>query len=205
MSRAYGLLGILFLVLLVGAYFAVRPAEAPSSESDISSDVHLETVEDMSLTLTSPAFGNNESIPTKYTCDGEGVSPELHIENVPEGTESLVLLMDDPDIPQVIKESRGIEAFNHWVVYNIPAGTSIIEEGVSIGTEGLNSRAETGYVGSCPPPEYEPTKHRYIFRLYALSGTLNFIKAPTLEEVETSAQGMSIESTELIGTYDRAN
>ncbi|MCB9810826.1 MAG: YbhB/YbcL family Raf kinase inhibitor-like protein [Candidatus Nomurabacteria bacterium] len=153
----------------------------------------------MALTLTSPAFADGGSIPARYTCDGENVNPELHISGVPEGTKSLVLVMDDPDIPDSVKESRGIEKFDHWVLYNIPPDTTVIKEGEMVGSEGLSSRGEVGYVGSCPPDR----EHRYFFRLYALPDIVNFIKVPTLDEVEVIAKESAIESAVLMGKYER--
>lgn len=199
MSKAYGLLGVLMLVVLAGALFAFKRAEAPTENGMLPDNTSMS----MSLSLTSPAFDNNGSIPSKYTCDGANVSPELRIDGVPDGADSLVLVMDDPDIPDSVKESRGIEKFDHWAMYSIPADTAVIPEGTSIGAEGVNGAGNTGYTGPCPPPEYEPTEHRYIFRLYAISGTLNFIKAPTLDELETAAKGMALDSATLIGRYER--
>jgi len=92
-----------------------------------------------SLTLTSPAFKHMERIPSRYTCDGENLSPPLNISGVPEGVESLVLLMDDPDIPDYVKKERGIEVFDHWVLYGIDPETVEIGEGQAIGSQGLNS------------------------------------------------------------------
>jgi Raf kinase inhibitor-like YbhB/YbcL family protein len=155
----------------------------------------------MSLTLTAPAFADGASIPQKYTCDGENVSPELHIGNAPEGTQSFVLVMDDPDIPVSVKQARGIDTFDHWVVFNIPGDTTVIPEGglPNVGS-GMNTRGTNGYTGPCPPDK----EHRYFFRLYAVSGTLNFIKAPTLHEVEAAAQGMALGQATLTGRYERA-
>lgn len=153
----------------------------------------------MLLSLTSPVLSEGGSIPSKYTCDAENISPELHIDNIPEGTKSLVLVMDDPDIPESVKQERGIEKFNHWTLYNIPADTRILKEGESIGLAGMNGRGEAKYTGPCPPDR----EHRYIFRLYAVSGTLNFLQAPTLDEVETAARGMMIGSSTLMGRYNR--
>lgn len=206
MSKAYSLLGILILLVLFGAYFAFNRAEAPSPElaEEEESGEEASPSSPMSLTLSSPSFPNNGDIPEKYTCDGENLNPELRVEGVPEGTESLVLVMDDPDIPQVFKDQRGIEAFDHWAVYNISPDTTVIEEGSAVGTEGKNGRGETAYAGPCPPTEYEPTEHRYSFRLYALSGTLNFVQTPTLKDIEDAAKGMELDSTTLIGKYDRA-
>lgn len=107
--------------------------------------------------------------------------------------------MDDPDIPDSVKEARGIEKFDHWALYNIPPETMLIPEGVSVGTQGMTSRGGGAYVGPCPPDR----EHRYFFRLYALSGTLNFVKIPTLDEIEIAAQGMEIGRATLMGRYER--
>ena len=197
MRNAYALLGLSFLLVFGGAYVLFEKGKEPAKEELENNEIV------MSLTLTSSVFEHNKMIPPKYTCDGENTNPPLTITGIPEGTESLVLVMDDPDIPTEVKESMGIEKFNHWTVYNLPADTSAIAEGDEIGTTGLNSREGSVYTGPCPPTQYEPTTHRYIFRLYALTGSLNFIKAPTLDEVEAAAQGSAIEKAELIGLYTR--
>lgn len=195
MRNAYALLGLAFLIVFGGAYLVFERAEAPSFLEDNETS--------MSLTLTSSVFENNGSIPSQYTCDGENINPPLTISGIPEGTKSLVLVMDDPDIPEAIKKERSVEKINHWVLYNLPADTKEVAPNAGLENRGLNSRGNPGYIGPCPPPDMEPTTHRYIFRLYALSGTLNFIKAPTLDEVETAAKGMSLGSAQLIGVYKR--
>lgn len=201
MRNAYALLGLAFLIVFGAAYVLLDRAEAPSGQDQPLSDSQNQS---MSLSLTSPEFANNAFIPEQYTCDGENVNPPLSIKNIPEGTESLVLVMDDPDIPKEIKESRGIDSFDHWVVYNIPPETNSIAVNEQIGTAGQNSSGQLGYAGPCPPPQYEPKEHRYIFRLYALSGQLNFIKSPSLFEVEEAAKSMMLEKAELVGRYSRA-
>lgn len=207
MRNAYALLGFSFLIVFVGAYIVIRKANAPTSNELIQKEEATSTVTSKPnetssmLTLTSPAFEDGGSIPSTYTCDGTNVNPEIRISGVPEGTESLVLIMDDPDIPDAVKQSRGVEKFDHWVLYAIPKDTTVISEGSPVGTEGLTSAGTTGYTGPCPPDK----EHRYIFRLYALSGTLNFIKAPTLDEVEEAAKGMTIASATLMGRYNRVS
>jgi Raf kinase inhibitor-like YbhB/YbcL family protein len=154
--------------------------------------------------LTSPAFENGGAIPKKYTCDGEGISPPLAINDTPEGTKSLVLIVGDPDIPNVFKESRGIEAFDHWVLFNIPPETREVPEGATTGTTGLNSAGEIEYAAPCPPPQYEPKEHRYIFLLYALSGALIFAETPTAGQVREALAPLLLTETKLIGCYSRA-
>ncbi len=193
MRQAFALLGLMTLIVFGGAFLVFKEAGAPSDVFIIPEE------KPMSLTLTSPAFPEGGRIPAPYTCDGDNVSPELHISGVPEGTQSLVLVMDDPDIPDSVKQVRGIETFDHWVVYNIEADTEVIQEGEALGMSGMTSIGKTGYVGPCPPDR----EHRYIFRLYAVSDVLHFEKTPTLAEVEAVAQGKSLESATLMGRYER--
>jgi Raf kinase inhibitor-like YbhB/YbcL family protein len=158
----------------------------------------------MALTLTSTAFEHGASIPAKYTCDGDRLlSPALTIAGVPEGAESLALVMDDPDIPEVKKKEFGLEAFDHWVLFNIPPETSGIPEGGTVGTPGATSRGDLTYTGPCPPPEYEPREHRYIFKLYALSARLALPAGATKREVLDALAPIVIEEAELIGRYAR--
>ncbi len=216
MRHAYTLLGIMTLIVFAGAYFVFnQTATAPHEPLDTVEESRAITEAPatpettplpetqpstpMKLTLTSPAFAENGKIPSEYTCDGTNVNPEIHISGVPEGTQSLVLVMDDPDIPDFVKKERGIKKFDHWAVYNIAPDTTVIKTGEVIGSGGLNSRGSTGYIGACPPDR----EHRYIFRLYAVSGTLNYIKTPTLDELETAAKGMTLDTATLIGRYER--
>ncbi len=197
MRNAYALLGLSFLIVFLGAYLLIERAQAPQSEhASYESNLTLPM-----LTLTSPAFEEGGTIPAKYTCDGDNISPELRIEGVPPGTRALVLVMDDPDIPDFVKTERGIEKFDHWVLYNIPSDTTVIGEGASeIGSPGLTSRGSEGYTGPCPPDR----EHRYIFRLYALSEELAFETPPTLDAVEREAREKMLESASLIGRYERS-
>lgn len=156
------------------------------------------------LRLMSSVFEHNGSIPAKYTCDGDNkLSPPLQIFGAPEAAKSLVLLMDDPDIPEVKKQQHGLEAFDHWVLFNIPPGLAEIAEGDSHGTMGAHSGGEIGYVGPCPPPEYEPKEHRYIFRLYALDTILTLEEGASRKEVVEAMEGHVLDTTELIGRYAR--
>lgn len=195
MRHAFTLLGLMTIVVFVGGFLALSDrAEAPE-EAGTGSETP------MVFTLTATAFNDGEKIPVKYTCDGANVNPELRVSGIPKGTGSLVLVMDDPDIPDSVKEARGIETFDHWVLYNIPPTADVIPEGVEIGTSGRNSRGTEGYVGPCPPDR----EHRYIFRLYAIPGTLAFLKAPTLREVEEAARGSALAEATLTGRYERTN
>jgi Raf kinase inhibitor-like YbhB/YbcL family protein len=152
------------------------------------------------MQFTSPAFQNNEIIPTKYTCDGENISPPFHIEEVPENAQSLVLIMHDPDVPAEVRDDQN---FDHWVLFNIPPSTGELAEGTDIGDKGQNTRGDNGYTGPCPPPQYEPREHRYFFKLYALDSTLKIPEGATREEVEEYVEIHMIEEAELIGRYAR--
>jgi len=145
------------------------------------------------MQLTSTAFEQNQLIPSKYTCDGENVSPPLAIADVPEQAKSLVLIMDDPDAP--------VGVWDHWVAYNIPPGTSLIDEGQTPhGIMGKNTRGNLAYGGPCPPDR----EHRYFFKLYALDSMLDIAEGATKAEVEKAMEGHVIEQTELMGRYDRS-
>lgn len=158
----------------------------------------------MTFILTSPAFENGEEIPEKYTCDGSReLSPALAWSGAPEETKSFVLIMDDPDIPQVVKDARGIEAFDHWTLFNIPPETHEIPEGGTAGTPGANTAGSADYTGPCPPPEHEPSEHRYFFKLYALDSLLPLSAGATKAEVLAALAPHIIEKTELVGRYSR--
>lgn len=195
MRQALLLLGIMTAIVAIGAFIAFERVQAPT-QTDVYEN---KVITPMSLTLTAATFAHEGVIPAKYTCDGDGINPELRISGVPEGTQSFVLVMDDPDIPENVKQARGIEKFDHWVLYNIPADVTVISEGQQVGTSGLSSVGRHGYIGPCPPDR----EHRYIFRLYALPGTLTFNSSPTLGEVETAAKVQALESVTLIGKYER--
>ena len=156
----------------------------------------------MSLSLTSPAFEAGGDIPAIHTCDGNDQSPPLAWSGVPPQAKSLVLIVDDPDAPDPAAPKR---IWTHWVLYNIPPDASGLKQGVAAhdlpaGTrEGHNDWKRTGYGGPCPPVG----RHRYFHKLYALDTVLTELGQATKGEVEKAMQGHVIESTELIGLYQR--
>ncbi len=150
------------------------------------------------MELTSNAFANNETIPTKYACDGDNISPALKISGVPEEAKSLVLIMDDPDVPKELKPDG---VFDHWVLFNISPDTTQIHEGGSAGTAGANSRQQNAYTGPCPPKQYEPSEHRYIFTLYAIGKELPLKTGTDKAQVLAAIEGHVIAQTQLIGHY----
>ena len=153
------------------------------------------------LILTSLTFIANESIPSKYTCDEDrSLSPPLSIAGVPAGAKSLALIMDDPDVP---KQLRPDGVFDHWTLFNIPAGTREIPEGGSVGIAGANGAGNNAYTGPCPPPQYEPSEHRYVFTLYALDSLLALPAGASKKEVKAAMQGHILDQTQLTGKYKR--
>ena len=157
------------------------------------------------LSLTSPAFLHDTTIPVKHTCDSEKeISPCLTISGVPEESKSLVLILEDPDIPEVKKKEYGSQSFDHWILFNIPPGITEIPEGETAGTPGVNSAGTLGYVGPCPPPHLEPQEHRYFFRLYAIDTILTLEEGAEKSQILAAIEGHTLATAELIGRYSRA-
>ena len=151
------------------------------------------------LTLHSSVFDNGSLIPRTYTCEGDNISPPLAIAGVPAGARSLALVMDDPDVPKALRP-EGV--FDHWVVFNIPPTTADIPEGGPVpGVEGVHTRGKAGYTGPCPPLEYEPSEHRYFFRLYALDTVLDMGAGATKAQLLQAIGGHIVEEAELMGRY----
>jgi Raf kinase inhibitor-like YbhB/YbcL family protein len=153
----------------------------------------------MAFTLRSAAFAEGGSVPKSYTCDGADQSPPLSWTDVPAGTKSLALIVEDPDAPS--------GTFVHWVLFNLPADTSELSAGTSHQTilangarQGRNDFRRVGYGGPCPP---RGSTHRYIFRLLALDAPLDLTPGATASEVRSAATGHIIGQAELMGTYGR--
>lgn len=149
------------------------------------------------MKLTSSAFKHQEYIPRLYTCDGGNISPPLDIHDVPEGTQSLTLIMEDPDVPKHIREDR---MWDHWIIFNIPADTSSFIEGEEPpGTHGIGTGHNLKYYGPCPPDG----EHRYFFKLFALDTLLDLPEKSTKQQLEIAMKGHILAKTELIGIYGR--
>jgi Raf kinase inhibitor-like YbhB/YbcL family protein len=153
----------------------------------------------MTLQLTTPAFKPGAHIPAQYTCDGSDRSPALNWSAPPEGTQSFVLIMDDPDAPG--------RTWVHWVLYDLPGTERDLPEGVapkgtlpSGARQGLNDFRRTGYGGPCPPPG---PAHRYYFRLYALDTELHLEAGATRAQIEHQIRGHVLAHAELMGQYRR--
>jgi Raf kinase inhibitor-like YbhB/YbcL family protein len=156
----------------------------------------------MSFTLTSPAFANGAEIPARYTCEGDDLSPPLAWSAPPDGTRSLVLIVDDPDAPD---PKAPKVTWVHWLLYNLPPTASLLPEGMDrealpAGTrEGLNDWKQPGYGGPCPPIG----RHRYFHKLYALDIVLPDLGPVTKARLEEAMRGHVLAHSELIGTYEK--
>jgi Raf kinase inhibitor-like YbhB/YbcL family protein len=152
------------------------------------------------MKLTSPAFVEGGSIPQRFTCEGENISPELGWADAPKETKSFALVLHDPDAPKK-------DGFAHWVLYNIPPNVNRIAENVprngsieGLGSQGRNDSGKVGYTGPCPPSG----RHRYFARLYALRTRLDELGPnATYPELIAAIHDKVIEETELMGTYTK--
>jgi len=164
---------------------AVESKETTESEKEVTEEA---------MKIESPAFKNNEMIPSKYTCDGENINPPLKISGIPENALSLALIVDDPDATA--------KTWVHWTLWNIDSKTvEIPENSVPKGAvQGITDFRVPGYGGPCPPSG----AHRYFFKLYALDITLNLESSATVGNIEEAMKGHILGSAELIGLYKRS-
>ncbi len=151
------------------------------------------------MQLSSSAFEQGGTIPTKHTGEGEDVSPPLEWTNAPQDAQSFAVICHDPDAPLV---SPGTYGFVHWVLYNVPASTTSVAEGTGEGTAGQTDFGKVGYGGPMPPEGHGT--HHYFFWVLALDNQPNLPEGLTLwellEKVEPNVLGMN----RLVGTYERA-
>jgi Raf kinase inhibitor-like YbhB/YbcL family protein len=153
------------------------------------------TTEKPPFGVSSNAFTDGEPIPLAYTCDGADVAPGVSVVGVPEGTQSLVLIVDDPD--------AALGTWDHWVEFNIPTTNGSLEISPatrSLAVPGANSWKLTGYKGPCPP---EGETHEYRFTVYALDTLLDLAPGVQSEPVYSAMEGHVIDSVSLTGTYSR--
>ena len=150
--------------------------------------------------IVSSAFAHHGEIPRLYTCDGRDISPPLAFADIPAGTQSLALIVHDPDVPSPDAPRR---IWVHWVLYDLPADCAGLPEALRdlpAGTlEGRNDWGRTGYGGPCPPKG----RHRYFHTLYALDCRLPDLRQPTKATLEQAMQGHILARAELVGTYQR--
>lgn len=153
----------------------------------------------MNIEVTTPRFENGEMIPQKFTCDGDNISPLIRWDNIPEGTVSIALLMDDPDAPAGV--------FTHWIVYNLPPDSRELEEIIpkeknlkNGAIQGQNDFGKIGYGGPCPP---EGETHRYYFRVYALKRKLKQEEGASRDDLLNAMEGSILDEGEYMGRYKR--
>lgn len=146
----------------------------------------------MSLQLTSPSFQEGATIPTRYTCDGQNISPQLDWSGVPAGAKSLALIVDDPDAPA--------GTFVHWVLYDLAPDLTSLSEGTGSGIQGVNGFGKKAYGGPCPP---RGKPHRYFFKLYALDVSLDLKPGASKADLEKAMRGHILAQGQLIGIYGR--
>jgi Raf kinase inhibitor-like YbhB/YbcL family protein len=144
------------------------------------------------LKIDSPAFKNEEPIPSQYTCEGANINPPLTIGDIPDETKSLALIMEDPDAPN--------GTFDHWLVWNIPV-TNRIEEKSDPGIPGTNDFGKTGYGGPCPPTG----THRYFFRVYALDVELDLEAGADKKQLLEAIDDHVLAMGELMAKYEKKN
>jgi len=180
----------IFLALLVILYFSGCSAEQPATNKTSG--------EKMAISLTSSAFAEGKTIPTKYSSEGDDISPPLAWSGVPKEAKSLVLICDDPDAP--------MGTWVHWVIYNLPPTTASLAEAVAPAKtrgdgsmQGYNSAGKVGYQGPMPPSG----THRYFFRLYALDKMLELKPGATRAELDGAMKGHILAQGQLMGTYTR--
>lgn len=218
------------VVLVLAVTFACQKAEAPLEDMDRKTAVPADTPDQgevglppvdtsavpetpalagepeqeggstMRLEITSSAFEDQGTIPKQYTADGQDVSPPLSWPGVPEGTESLALICDDPDAP--------VGTWVHWVIWNIPSNETGLKEGISArerelsngAVQGTNDFRKIGYGGPAPP---RGPAHRYFFKLYALDTSLDLAPGAKKDELEKAMKGHVLAEAELVGRYGR--
>ena len=153
----------------------------------------------MTIAVSSPAFKEGERIPTKYTCEGQDVSPPLTWSQISPGAQSLVLIADDPDAP--------VGVFTHWVIFNLPPDSQGLPEAVPVekqlpsgAIQGENDFGKIGYGGPCPPPG---SPHHYQFTLYALDQPLDLKAGVSKKQLLAAMQGHILAQGQLTGTYQR--
>jgi len=153
----------------------------------------------MPLSITSPAFAHEGTIPAEYTCDANDAAPELRWSGAPADARSFALIVDDPDAPDPKAPKM---TYVHWVLYDIPATVTGIPKGgktPASSRDGINDWKRAGYGGPCPPIG----RHRYFFKLYALDALLGDLNSPTKPRLLEAMHGHVLAKAVLMGTYER--
>lgn len=193
MNRKAGIVALVCLfavIILISGCVKNEKVETTANNESYDAGKGDESVNIQIIKVFSSAFESNSTIPKKYTCNGENINPPLEFANIPEETESLVLIMDDPDSP--------MNPFTHWIVWNIEPVAKIEEDSIP-GIEGMNNFRKIGYGGPCP----SSGTHRYFFRVYALDRKLELKAGAGRKELESEMIGHIIAEGELMGRYGK--
>jgi Raf kinase inhibitor-like YbhB/YbcL family protein len=187
-SRFFCATAVSILALWASACASLPSASSAGAPTEIPGSGVAST-----FVLSSTSFTGDATIPQKYTCDGNSISPELEWSGAPANTKGFALIMDDPDAPT--------GTFTHWVAFDIPANQTEIPEGAQrVAKSGKNSAGQNGYTAPCPPSG----THRYYFTLYALDvASLGLNEGASRTQVETAAKAHTLGVAQLMGRYSR--
>ncbi len=183
---------IILAIIIIGIISVLAYYYFPKENQSNSQNINQLTSINMKIIIDS--FKDGENISLKYSCDGDNINPEIKITDVPQEAQSLILIMDDPDAP--------MGTFTHWVVFNIPASSTIIINENSVPQNsilGLNSASKTSYVGPCPPSGV----HRYYFKAFALDTFLDLKEGTKREELEKAMANHILNQAQYLGLYQR--
>jgi len=186
-------------LLLVAAFSLAVLGGACAKSDKASLQQRNEGSPPMTIKLSSASFAEGQSIPPKFTCDGQDVSPSLSWEGATDAAKSFALICDDPDAPA--------GTWVHWVLYDLPASAKELPEAIEAKDEvlsgakqGTNDFKRIGYGGPCPP---KGAPHRYFFKLYALDRELGLKSGATKSDLEQAMKGHIVGEAKLMGTYKR--
>lgn len=213
MKHFISLLVVIFILVLSIAFFFATESQFKEESQEIQNETGqltttisqtptLETtlnIKPSTMRIESSAFGHNEMLPALFTCQGQGINPPLEFSEVPEGVQSLALIVDDPDAPDPSAPQR---TWVHWVVFNIdPATTKVSQDSVPTGgIQGINDSNIQGFDDPCPPIGM----HRYFFKLYALDTKLDLEAGATKTELLSAMEGHILEEAQLVGLYKKS-
>jgi Raf kinase inhibitor-like YbhB/YbcL family protein len=185
-----GVIGAALALLAIGTAWTLQQRSA----SDLDGISAAAT-----LPVSSSSFTNGQTIPSRLTCDGPDVSPDIQWGEAPAATQSYAIVMNDPDAPL---------GFTHWLAYNIPANIHELPEGASTPTkridqagEGINSFGNVGYGGPCPPGA---TPHHYVFHVYALDVNPGLAAGVSTEQVVVALKAHVLAEGQITGLYGRS-
>jgi Raf kinase inhibitor-like YbhB/YbcL family protein len=188
---------LVFLLIFACAALDLARSDLPATSANSSTS--LPEKESSMFQIKSNAFQGDANIPSRFTCEGENISPELSWSGAPQGTKTFALVLHDPDAPR-----RG--GYTHWVVFNIPATENQVAENAPKnsnfpggGTQGKNDDGSSGYTGPCPPSG----THRYYFHLYAVDQELNLRENATGEQLQKALKGHIVGQAEFMGRYQK--